>query len=214
MRYLSLLLLFSLIGCFSSYNSNRPFVSRSGSMPPMEAGKCFAKSQMPASVETYKREIIEFTGTDLDNPFVTKVKDVLVPAGKKWEKRITDNCLSSNPKDCMVWCLVEEKEVAFEYYTVTDTAEVKEFDVYIKEHEHSVSGKNEWIEVLCENEINENIISQINTFLEASGYPIDERQYDKLNIVSKESLIKYQKENGLPIGNLDIQTLESMGIEK
>ena len=41
------------------------------------------------------------------------------PASTKWVKRKADrNCLSANPDDCLVWCLVE---VPAEYRTVTKT---------------------------------------------------------------------------------------------
>ena len=39
------------------------------------------------------------------------------PASTKWVKKKADkNCLSANPDDCLVWCLVE---VAPQYRTIT-----------------------------------------------------------------------------------------------
>lgn len=40
-----------------------------------------------------------------------RVKTRSKVVGQKWEKRRADkNCTSSNPEDCLVWCLVEKKE--------------------------------------------------------------------------------------------------------
>ena len=54
--------------------------------------------------------------------FETVVEDKLVtPASQKWVKGVADkNCLSSNPKDCEVWCL---KEVPAVYQKVSKKVE-------------------------------------------------------------------------------------------
>ena len=51
---------------------------------------------------------------------VTEQKEV-APKGTKWVKKRGDqNCLSQNPDDCLVWCLVE---VPAQYQTVTKTVD-------------------------------------------------------------------------------------------
>lgn len=39
-------------------------------------------------------------------------EDIIVEAGQKWVRKSADrNCLSADPNDCLVWCLVEQPEV-------------------------------------------------------------------------------------------------------
>ncbi len=39
-------------------------------------------------------------------------EDIIVEGGQKWVKKSADkNCLSADPKDCLVWCLVEQPEI-------------------------------------------------------------------------------------------------------
>ena len=72
-------------------------------------------------------------------------------------------------------------------------------------------GFSEWREVLCQNKINAVKIREIQAALKSRGYdpgPVD-------NIMGKQTksaLVKYQKDNGLPIGQLDFETLKSLGV--
>jgi peptidoglycan hydrolase-like protein with peptidoglycan-binding domain len=76
-------------------------------------------------------------------------------------------------------------------------------------------GFTEWKEVLCghilEGQTGIAKVQEIQRALQAKGYdpgPLD-------NIIgprTKAALVKFQKDNGLPIGALDIQTLKALGV--
>ena len=56
-----------------------------------------------------------------------------------------------------------------------------------------------------------NWIIQIQKALKAKGYdpgPID----DVFGPLTKTALIQYQKDKGLPVGNLNLETLKSLGV--
>lgn len=70
----------------------------------------------------------------------------------------------------------------------------------------------EWQEIMCPSDINTYTIGQIQNALYTKGYapgPID----NKIGEKTKAALIKYQKDNGLPIGHLDLKTLEALGVK-
>lgn len=72
-------------------------------------------------------------------------------------------------------------------------------------------GFTEWYEVLCEDEIDERLNSRLCQELSLRGYhPDSEAEYP--NGQTKEALIKFQKDNGLPIGQMDFETLEALGL--
>ncbi len=210
-------------------------------------------------------------------------------ATTKWVKGKKDkNCLSADPNDCIVWCLVEvpakyetvtkqsvksaarveeyqaqgelrkykkqvikeaatveEEVIPAEYKTVTKTVvktpaqTIEEIipeelgtitKTVLKTPEQTIEeeipaeyrsiektvlvskgGYSEWKEVLCENKVTEATIRNIQAALSAKGYdpgPADNVMGTKTKIALK----KYQMDNNLPIGNLDKQTLESLGL--
>jgi hypothetical protein len=68
-----------------------------------------------------------------------------------------------------------------------------------------------WEEILCGNKMTPQVIQKISKELNYKGYKIDvfnEILDDKL----RDMIRKYQKENNLPIGGLNIKTLEALGI--
>jgi peptidoglycan hydrolase-like protein with peptidoglycan-binding domain len=72
-------------------------------------------------------------------------------------------------------------------------------------------GFSEWREVLCPKDVNEAKITQIQKALIERGYnpgPVD----DIFGAQTKAALIKFQKSSGLPVGQLDIETLKALGV--
>jgi hypothetical protein len=73
-------------------------------------------------------------------------------------------------------------------------------------------GFTEWREVLCAETITGYTVRQIQEALKARGYdpgPID----NEMGAKTKEALLQFQQENGLPVGSLDFETLSILGIK-
>jgi peptidoglycan hydrolase-like protein with peptidoglycan-binding domain len=72
-------------------------------------------------------------------------------------------------------------------------------------------GFSEWREVLCQNKVNAVKVQEIQAALKARGYdpgPVDNIMGKK----TKDALVKFQKANGLPVGQLDFETLRALGV--
>lgn len=90
-------------------------------------------------------------------------------------------------------------EVPAEYTTVTKRLLVKK------------GGFTEWREVLCSESVTPNIILQIQRALQERGY--DAGAIDGvLGSLTKTALIQYQNDKGLPIGQMDMRTLQQLGV--
>ena len=90
-------------------------------------------------------------------------------------------------------------EIPAEYRTVTNRRLVK------------AGGFSEWREVLCQNKVNAVKVREIQAALKARGYdpgPVD----NIMGSQTKAALVKFQKDNGLPIGQLDFETLRALGV--
>jgi Putative peptidoglycan binding domain len=212
------------------------------------------------------------------------------------KKRADASCLSANPDDCLVWCLVEtpaeyqtvtkrvnkgcdgsgvadggcaktiaipakmgtrtvrkvktpattrEEVIPAEYKTVTvrkvktpattreevipaeykavSTRGVKvaattrtenipaEYATVTKRRLVKAGGFTEWREVLCDTKVTGYTIRQIQDALNKQGYDAGAAD-NVMGARTKAALTKYQKDKGLPVGNLDFETLKSLGV--
>lgn len=92
-------------------------------------------------------------------------------------------------------------EVPAEYATVTKRSVSRK------------GGFSEWREVVCANKITASLNRQIQRALRDRGYdpgPID----NVIGTKTKAALVKFQKDNGLPVGNLDMQTMKALGVNQ
>ncbi len=90
-------------------------------------------------------------------------------------------------------------EIPAEYTTITKRNLVKK------------GGFTEWREVLCADNVTSYTIRQIQQALKDRGYspgPVD----NVLGSQTKAALTKFQKDNGLPVGQLDMKTLKQLGV--
>lgn len=173
-----------------------------------------------------------------------KEEVMVTPATTKWIKGKADaGCLSANPEDCQVMCLVEvpavyktiqKKVLKNQAYEVEETIPMEyriETRKVVVEEEKLVDevkpatyktvqnrvlvekgGYQVWREILCGDDLTSDKITQIQKALKANGYnpgPID----DVFGPQTKAALMQYQKDKGLPVGNLNFETLRSLGVE-
>ncbi len=92
-------------------------------------------------------------------------------------------------------------DVPAEYATVTKRAVSRK------------GGFSEWREVVCANKITTSMVQQVQRALKDRGYdpgPID----NVIGTQTKAALVKFQKDNGLPVGNMDFETLKALGVNQ
>ncbi|MDB5284094.1 MAG: peptidoglycan-binding domain 1 protein [Bacteroidota bacterium] len=153
------------------------------------------------------------------------------------------NCLSSNPKDCEVWSLkdfpavyekvprkvevVRESERVEIIPAITKVVPRKKIVEPAQEIKTDIpptyktvmrktllkkGGGYEWKEIICEQNVTEAKIASIQQALQREGYDpgtMDNQMGGK----TKEALIKFQQDKGLPVGNLNVETLKALGVE-
>jgi hypothetical protein len=153
------------------------------------------------------------------------------------------NCLSQNPKDCEVLCLKDIPAVyktitkkvektpsvttELEVPAVTKVLPRKKliqpaaenvidipatYKTVMKKVLVAKGGYQEWREVLCQQDITSDKVKNIQLALIREGYdpgPADNVMGSK----TKDALLKFQNDKGLPTGNLNIETLNSLGVK-
>lgn len=184
---------------------------------PTKPGSCFARCLMPDMTETKViDELPLYTGTETDKGVELDSLDVVKsPASTKWIKKKADkNCLSANPEDCLVWCLVEQPAVLESYIYVKDTSATKLFKMTQITSTDIVKpgGYTEWKEVICDNKMSDKLITDVQSFL-ASEYQLSNITTGEWDAPTRNALKQYQTDKELPIGQLDLETLDSMGVQ-
>ncbi|MFN8308402.1 MAG: peptidoglycan-binding protein [Chitinophagales bacterium] len=152
-------------------------------------------------------------------------------------------CLSANPADCQVMCLRDipavykkisrkvlktpasrteipvpavTKIVPRQVIDVPASQEKIEIPATYKKVSHrelvQKGGYGEWKEILCADKLTSTRILAIQKALKANGY--DPGALDNsFGGQTKSALIKYQQDKNLPVGNLNMETLKSLGVE-
>lgn len=75
-------------------------------------------------------------------------------------------------------------------------------------------GFTEWKQVVCAADLDKNFYMKVQNALIERNYDIGSAGADGVfGRSSKAALVKFQKDNGLPVGNLDFETLTALGIQ-
>lgn len=82
---------------------------------------------------------------------------------------------------------------------------------YLKCMIDSTGKFGDWEEVVCRADITRKLVKKIAKVLKSKGYDVSESA-DKIDAPFRNILSKFQKENKLPIGNLNIKTLDALKI--
>ena len=169
-----------------------------------QPGKCYAKCSLgnvkakPAdtTITTYYR----YTGDDVKVKYKVKSHPVRIDEfGKVVERleiKVPKKKKNLSPNDLAM-------DTLYTYH-----AAVKE----------RLGGFTEWREIVCAKDITPQLLDQIAAALSTEGFtstgvPFDIGEPSKVSSDLKKALVKYQRENTLPIGQLDIQTLDALGVE-
>lgn len=159
--------------------------------------------EVPAVYRTEKYQV-------LDTP--ARTEEITIPAKYKTvSKKVIDQPAR-----------VEEIPVDAQYRTVskrvlvspetTRTIDIPAEYIDVKEKRLvKKGGYTIWTEILCTNKTTSSKVRQIQRALKDKGYdpgPID----GVLGIKTQAAMKQYQTDNGLPLGNLNMETLNSLGV--
>lgn len=131
--------------------------------------------------------------------YVTVKKQVMVTPPTVREEVVPAETAPFTVKSVKKEASMKTEEVPAEYITVTRRKLVRP------------GGFTAWREVLCPDRMPAYTIKQVQTALLKAGY-FQGTPDNVMGERTKTALAKFQKDKGLPIGNLDIETLKALGI--
>ncbi len=183
-----------------------PIFSQSLKPTFFTTGKCYIDISYAGKEVDQEQYIHISTDKGYKQPdFTDKVH---IAPSTKWEKKMDANCVSSNPDECMAWCLIEHG--GFHYYEVTDTTYNRVFATVFYENTNHLSDAKYWIETICPDKVSPNLKEEVNKFL-ISNNLLDKSES---NPQKKELAYRsFQQLKGLPVGMYDIWSLFVMNLQ-
>lgn len=161
--------------------------------------------EVPAQYKTIsKRVLVEAAKTvDIDIPaeYKTVTKRVLVAPASTVEVAVPAVYSNVTKRVQVAPATFNTIDIPAEYKTVSKRVLVKQ------------GGMSEYREVVCAKYVTNDLVRQVQRALIAKGYSVGPARDD--NILGKDTragLIKYQNDNGLPVGNLNKETLKHLGV--
>lgn len=195
MNRLPLIVVFSFLA-FCSFVSAQTEIS--------DSDKCYAKCLVPDAYETITDLYPVFTGdASIEEVDLYEKTFEIHPAGTKWE--MIDN----------TWALIEYPAQYKTLSVMRDTTQSVNYEWKGIESRELIErgGTIEWIEVICESDLTEELIYNVQMALLEQGYFVGESGADGiLNSETKSVLRRFQRNNELPGCELDFETLEALNI--
>jgi len=216
---LFLTMVLSYPACNVPSNYEKPYeYSGTTSVPrgmPSKPGACYAKCVMPDTYSVVEEQLFLFTGDPENTEVEIETIEVVVSnGGKEWVKKKADkNCLSANPDDCLVWCLVDVPREVENYIVVVDTSSTDQYESFLRQDKELISkgGGFEWKEVVCQGKMSKGMITQVQKILtERKGYFGDIDGIMDNGLI--EALVNFQAANQLAQGQLTLETLDVLGV--
>ncbi|MFN5236851.1 MAG: peptidoglycan-binding domain-containing protein [Bacteroidota bacterium] len=131
--------------------------------------------------------------------YVTVKKNVMVSPPAIREETVPAETAPFNVKSVKKEASLKSEDVPAEYITVTRRKLVRP------------GGFTAWREVLCPDRMPAYTIKQVQAALLKAGY-FQGTPDNVMGERTKSALAKFQKDKGLPVGNLDLETLKALGI--
>ena len=191
--------------------------------PPIyDPDRVYVRCRYVTQLETTKSDkfYIIYTGNDSTQDGVEKRQVITRTAYNQWKKiKHTDICPEADgltDEECELWFYEEIKPVYDTIYTVIDTNKIKDFvkqkiDVVTVVKEGSLSRFQQHMG--CRRVKYSIDYGDIQNALRKSSYRLDGVKEGVFDSITKNALMEYQKNNGLSVGQLDLETSKHLGIK-
>lgn len=171
---------------------------------PSEPGKCYAKCLAQFKYEMIKEKFNVYTGDIAQEIIELETKEVVIfPEQTEWMSNA-----SSKPE------LVSFPAEIDTLIILKDTTQSEQYEVVEIEREVRIpgSGVYVWCEVVCADAVTKDFVSNVQEKLKSKGY-YSGKLSNRMGPSTKSALLNFQKDNNLPRGQLDIETLAALGVD-
>jgi len=99
--------------------------------------------------------------------------------------------------------------------STTASSSDAQFTTVTKRQLQRKGGFSDWREIVCASDLTPQLIASVQRALISRGYDIGSAGVDNVfGGSTKAALRKFQQDNGLPLGSLNIETLRALGVKQ
>ncbi len=136
-----------------------------------------------------------------------------VSSTRTYDRRVSDAVVVSTDVPAQSTTRTYDKLAAPASTTTTEVPAVH--NTVTKRNLVKAGGFTEWREVVCDTDVTPALIRRVQEALMAKGYALPQFGADNnLGEETKAALVKFQRDNNLPIGQLDMETLKALGVRR
>jgi len=187
-----------------------------------EPGKAYVKCSVATIFETVKSSTSYpiYTGSNFNQKGIQNEIIEVKPSYSEWIKvKSSEMCEAYSELDdkkCEVWYLKEIENEKDTIYVVVDTNRIKDYEVKFIDIQKVVKEAKltPESEMGCPLIIETNLIRKVQNALRRHGYSLIDAKENTMDRITKEALVEFQKANNLPIGTIDFETLNALGIKR
>lgn len=160
--------------------------------------------EVPAKYRTESYQVLETPATTTEEVIPAKYKTVkkkVIDQPARVEEIVIEPQYKTITKKVLVSPATTREEVIPAVYTTSNTKQLVK-----------AGGFTVWTEILCAEKTTSSKIRAVQRALSDAGYnpgPVD----GVLGIKTQAAMAQYQTDKGLPVGNLNLETLKSLGVE-
>jgi len=192
--------MYKLLSFTSSLLLATSLFAQLGDMPPnAEPGKCYAKCLIEVSIEAEDPHTEQASYTIYVGEKDVRTRTVYHPVRVDGFGNVKEQLPIEVPRKIRKIAQEDLQEVQYETF-------------YEGREESSERAFTEWREIVCGGEISSRLVQQVADQLSNNGFQVN-GVHEVMSSDVKAAMIEYQRVKGLPIGQLDFQTLESLGID-
>jgi hypothetical protein len=209
---------YSIVLIFLFHITTSICIAQPGDAPKdSKPGSCYAKCLInDYGILDGQTSFPIFIGDDATGILLDTIEIKSKESTIKWMKKKTHrNCLEINPEDCLVFCMVEIPNKIDTIIVVVDTSVTDDYAWETFDTSKSIVKGNhtEWREVVCGQEIEDGFFNTLAAALDKHGfYVVNWEEKNVFMTELKAKLQEFQRANRLPIGVLDLETLEYLGL--
>ena len=167
----------------------------------------------PAYVTEEKTHYV-FTGTDTTG-LMLKTTRITVMEGRRElvKRKKSRDCVSPNPSDCIIEVWEEIPPVTMNLLTLQGPDITDAYEVRTEKVKKAVgAAQNKDVSVLCTDQRTTDIMERLQQALTRAGYQV------KTTGIADESTLSavtaYQKSRGMAFGDITLEVLQELGVEK
>ena len=165
--------------------------------------KVWCLTEVPAQYKTVTKQVLRSPATTRETPIPAEYKTIT--------KAVIQTPASTQPTEVPAEYRTITKQVLQTPATTREIEIPAEYSTISTQKLVRTGGFTDWVEVLCESKVTPAKVIEVQQALKARGY--DPGSIDnQMGPRTKQALTQYQKDNGLPVGNLNTETLRALGV--